>query len=624
MTRHFRRMAAIVLFLTTAMPLYAHAQTPAEIEAAKKKAAPAARSAAPPPAARPAAPPQAARPAPVARQAPPVAGPAAPPAAARIAPQRREAPAARSAPPQAPAARAVQRQDRYQERIQQRVQQRQERAGRPQAPARAATPQPAPNAVQSAARPNAPAAAQRAATPAQARIQQRQERLLQRREDRALRNVPPAQRAARREQIQQQRQERAAQRQGIQPNAQRGIAQPNAAAAPNAQRGIAANAGRDRGLRRNGQARITPQAARQGRFANRYTGDANAQARSGNRQNARAAFPQARIARYAPRRAWQRGIRAAFVPWYGPVFWPYAYSDIFSYTFFPAGYEDTYWDYAYDDFFDGVFYGEVGPPVEYVTETTGSAPVRAATPSQPTYAAVRDLCATPGSGITAWPTAEIESKVGLNAEQKQLLGDVKDAGSKAAAVFKATCPSENSFPLTPPGRLAAMTGRLDATLQAVQIVKPALETFYNALNDEQKERFNQIGPSKAATGAEAQSASADDAKKCGEAKPGLTNLPIEQIEDVLGPNDAQQADLDRLGEATVKAVGILQAACPAETPLTPPGRLQAIETRLQAMIEAANAVKPALGSFYAALTAEQKARFNRLGRELAQADAAKQ
>ena len=36
------------------------------------------------------------------------------------------------------------------------------------------------------------------------------------------------------------------------------------------------------------------------------------------------------------------------------------------------------------------------------------------------------------------------------------------------------------------------------------------------------------------------------------------------------------------------------------------------------MIEAANTVKPALGSFYASLSAEQKARFNRLGQELAQ------
>ncbi|MDO8878140.1 MAG: Spy/CpxP family protein refolding chaperone, partial [Pseudolabrys sp.] len=144
------------------------------------------------------------------------------------------------------------------------------------------------------------------------------------------------------------------------------------------------------------------------------------------------------------------------------------------------------------------------------------------------------------------------------------------------------------------------------------------EAFYESLNDEQKERFNDIGPAKAAASTEARDALPDDAKTCGEAKPGLTNLPIEQIEDALKPNEAQLAELDKLGEATVKAVGILQSACPAETPLTPPGRLQAIETRLQAMIEAARTVKPPLDSFYASLNAEQKARFNRLGRDLAQ------
>ena len=50
------------------------------------------------------------------------------------------------------------------------------------------------------------------------------------------------------------------------------------------------------------------------------------------------------------------------VPWYGPVFWPYAYSDIFDYAFWPDGYDDGYWDYAYDDFVDGLFWGEYGPP----------------------------------------------------------------------------------------------------------------------------------------------------------------------------------------------------------------------------------------------------------------------
>ena len=70
-------------------------------------------------------------------------------------------------------------------------------------------------------------------------------------------------------------------------------------------------------------------------------------------------------------------------------------------------------------------------------------------------------------------------------------------------------------------------------------------------------------------------------------------------------------------DATDKAVSILQAACPEETPITPPGRLEAMEKRLQAMIDAANTVKPALADFYASLSNEQKARFNEIGKEMA-------
>ena len=38
------------------------------------------------------------------------------------------------------------------------------------------------------------------------------------------------------------------------------------------------------------------------------------------------------------------------------------------------------------------------------------------------------------------------------------------------------------------------------------------------------------------------------------------------------------------------------------------------------MIEAANTVRPALEDFYASLSNEQKAKFNRLGRQTAQAN----
>ena len=85
-----------------------------------------------------------------------------------------------------------------------------------------------------------------------------------------------------------------------------------------------------------------------GRFAAHFrSSDAlQAEPRSTARQN-----------RWAPRHAWRRGHRAAFVAWLGPVFWPYAYSDIFEYTFWPYAYDPGYWAYAYDDFVDTVFWG---------------------------------------------------------------------------------------------------------------------------------------------------------------------------------------------------------------------------------------------------------------------------
>lgn len=45
------------------------------------------------------------------------------------------------------------------------------------------------------------------------------------------------------------------------------------------------------------------------------------------------------------------------------------------------------------------------------------------------------------------------------------------------------------------GRLIVdLTLRLTVTLEAVQAVRPAMEAFYSSLSDEQKERFNEIGP----------------------------------------------------------------------------------------------------------------------------------
>lgn len=424
------------------------------------------------------------------------------------------------------------------------------------------------------------------------RAQQRAERLQRRREDRALRNTPKSQRAAKREEIRRAREQRAQQRQQQ--------AHPNAALTTNATQGNK----QTRTQRATRQAnRVTPQAARAGRFAARFASLSHAQRHRHH---------------YAAWRAWRHGLRAAFVAWYGPVFWPYAYSDIFDYTFWPYGYEEGYWDFAYDDFIDSLFWGEAGPPAEYVYGDAAPGSYAQSAPSvRVRQAMVAQLCQQPGTGVTAWPFTQIEQKLDLTADQKNLLEGVREAAKDAAATFKASCPANDAFPLTPPGRLQAMTARLQATLQAVETVKPALDKFYSSLSDEQKERFNELGPKHPANNVETTAALPADSKSCSEPKPGLTNLPIERIGDAVNPNDAQDAKLTALQDATDKAVSILQAACPEETPVTPPGRLDAMETRLKAMIQAANTVKPALVDFYASLSSEQKARFNEIGKEVA-------
>ncbi len=75
----------------------------------------------------------------------------------------------------------------------------------------------------------------------------------------------------------------------------------------------------------------------------------------------------------------------------------------------------------------------------------------------------------------------------------------------------------------------------------------------------------------------------------------------------------QRTALDNLDRASAQAAEMLAANCPTDETLTPPGRLAAMEARLDAMLKALDVVQPALVDFYGALTDEQKARFNQLG-----------
>jgi hypothetical protein len=104
-------------------------------------------------------------------------------------------------------------------------------------------------------------------------------------------------------------------------------------------------------------------------------------------------------------------------------------------------------------------------------------------------------CGAAQSNTKGLPAGEIERSLGLNEAQRASLADLQSASAKAVEMLK-TCPPDNL--VTPPARLKAIVERLDTMLQAVKTVHGALDTFYGGLNDEQKARFEALGPQRTA------------------------------------------------------------------------------------------------------------------------------
>ncbi len=130
------------------------------------------------------------------------------------------------------------------------------------------------------------------------------------------------------------------------------------------------------------------------------------------------------------------------------------------------------------------------------------------------------------------------------------------------------------------------------------------------------------GPGPVATGpapqANAQSqpsggAPVSTSQLCGSAQSLAGGAATDSIAKAVHPTGDQTAKLDALKSAEADAGKALAASCATQTPTTAVARLDAVQTRLQAMIQAANTVGGPLNDFYASLNDEQKAAFNALG-----------
>jgi hypothetical protein len=354
-------------------------------------------------------------------------------------------------------------------------------------------------------------------------------------------------------------------------------------------------------------ARAMAQATFGGRYANRF--------RDGDRRNWR-----------------HRHRHIHVIGWLGPVFWPYAYDDFVDYTYWPYAY-DAFWPYAYDDVYDGFFgpYGVGGPAYAeapagdgaYVgggrggvrtgtrtgTGSRGTGSRTAARGSVGGSAAMAQICTGETSGLTDWPVERIAQTVNPDESQRAALNELRDEAARAVKLMRSACPDE--LPSTPAGRMAAMRQRLEAMREAVQIVRPALDKFYESLSDEQKARFNALEPEQ--TAATDKTAKAELSQVCSTAVTKTNAAPTARIREALRLSAEQRTALDNLDRVSSQAAEMLAANCPTDETLTPPGRLAAMDARLDAMLKALDVVQPALVDFYGALTDEQKARFNQLG-----------
>src|SRR5262249_398630 len=82
------------------------------------------------------------------------------------------------------------------------------------------------------------------------------------------------------------------------------------------------------------------------------------------------------------------------------------------------------------------------------------------------------------------------------------------------------------------------------------------------------------------------------------------------IRRTVHPAPEQEAALEHLMATSSQASDITKSVCPSSVPLTPIGRLGAVEQRVDATIKGLEIIRVALAKFYDSLSDEQKRRFN--------------
>ena len=141
--------------------------------------------------------------------------------------------------------------------------------------------------------------------------------------------------------------------------------------------------------------------------------------------------------------------------YYDP-FWAYGPRFIFASIFAPGPYFGLDYGYGPDYYYAGD-YGYAGLPNIYYNSYQGG-----------------------GAGSRA------------RGAQLNSFDDLEKAAQSASDQLQSSCPT--AVPQSPLARLDTIQARLSAMADAIKSVRPSLENFYASLSDEQKAKFNMMGP----------------------------------------------------------------------------------------------------------------------------------
>lgn len=242
-------------------------------------------------------------------------------------------------------------------------------------------------------------------------------------------------------------------------------------------------------------------------------------------------------------------------------------------------------------------------------------------------------CGQQASELGNLPFAAIARIAAPDEVQTGALEALRETAMQATERLASDCPQ--SVPAEPAVRLEVVERAIDAANAAFATVVPALQTFYSALDDEQKARLLRDmtladAPASASEPTAKRSgkrldrrssrwrayASADRTAAakgwdgiCDDSISALRGWPIQEIEGAVRLSEPERISFYELVISSLRAADMLAGACPAETALTPVGRMATLRARLDAVRAATVMIRPAFTHFYDSLDQEQKVRF---------------